>query len=145
MSIFVVLYTISLLWQTNITKKISISNFMVWNTSFYLIVPYILGVIKHNDINPFKYGMDKQVNAEKIKKYDIFYILLLGIFTYLYLFFQARALKGAPNPGNVKAILSGNILLSTLGGIYLFNEPQLSTIGWVGAGTITAGALTVAI
>ena len=118
---------------------------MIWSVLSYMSVPYVLDSIKHKDWNPFKYGMDKQLTAEKTNKYDIFYVVLLGIFTYLYLFFQARALKTAPNPGNVKAILSGNIILATLGGIYLFNEPQLSKLGWAGAGTITAGAITVAM
>ena len=82
---------------------------------------------------------------EILKKYDILYVVLLGVFTYIYLYFQGRALIKAPNPGNVKAILSGNILLATLGGIYIFNEPQLSKLGWTGAGIITSGALTVAL
>ena len=141
----VVISVIALLWQSDILKTTTINNYLVWSVLAYTIVPYVMDAIKHNDWNPFKYGMDKRVASGNITPTDIIFLVLQSIFLYSYLFFQGRALKYAPNPGSVKAIMSGNILFTSLAATYIFKEKQLSPMGWLGAGIITAGAGTIGL
>ena len=141
----IVIGVIALLWQSKILKNTSIHNYLVWSILAYTFVPYIIDAIEHNDWNPFKYGMDKRVGSGNITNMDTIFLLLQSIFVYTYVFFQARAFKNAPNPGNVKAIMSGNILFTSLAATYIFNEKKINQIGWLGVGLITSGALTIGL
>lgn len=141
----IIIGVIALLWQSKILKDTTIHNYLLWSILAYTTVPYIIDAIEHNDWNPFKYGLDKKVNSGNITTLDIVLLLIQSLFLYSYLFFQGRAFKTAPNPGNVKAIMSGNILFTSLAASYIFNDKKINKIGWLGISLITSGALTIGL